>query len=135
MNHVGKQVKTVTTHTLLIAGSEARASAGPHERPHLSPRGDPAPKENGKGQPIDKDGSATSLRADGEVWRCDQLSAGAGTGPLVERWRDREEQHCRKSWLKKSMAATGIPGAKGWSGSFAKIKSSSALKKSGGCDG
>lgn len=76
MNHVGKQVKTVTTHTLLIAGSEARASAGPHERPHLSPRGDPAPKENGKGQPIDKDGSATSLRADGEVWRCDQGLSG-----------------------------------------------------------
>ena len=95
MNHVGKQVETVTTHTLLIAGSEARASAGPHERPHLSPRGDPAPKENGKGRPIDKDGSTASLRADGEVWRCDQLSAGAGTGPLVERWRDREEQHCR----------------------------------------
>jgi hypothetical protein len=28
MNHVGKQVETVATHTLLIAGSEARASAG-----------------------------------------------------------------------------------------------------------
>ena len=34
-----------------------------------------------------------------------------------------------------SMVATGIPGAKDWSGNFAKIKSSSALKKSGGCDG
>jgi hypothetical protein len=83
MNHFGKQVETVTTQTLLIAGSEARGSAGRHERPLLSPRGDHAPKEKGKGQPIDKDwfdgflkelterfgGSTSFLRAPGQgLW-------------------------------------------------------------------
>jgi hypothetical protein len=33
------------------------------------------------------------------------------------------------------MAANGILGAKGWRGRFSRMKSSSALKKSGGCDG
>jgi hypothetical protein len=63
MNHFGKQVESVTTHTLLIAGSEACGSAGPHKRPHLSPRGDPAPKENGMEQPIDKDWFDGSLKS------------------------------------------------------------------------
>ena len=40
-----------------------------------------------------------------------------------------------KPWWKSSMAANGILGAKGWRGRFSRMKSSSALKKSGGCDG
>jgi hypothetical protein len=40
---------------------------------------------------------------------------------------------CAGQFPEGSMAATS--GAKDWSGNFAKIKSSSVLKKSGGCDG
>ena len=95
------------------------------------------PKETGKGQPIDKDwfdgflkelterfGGATSfLRAPGQgLWQ-----SGGGT--------EKDSIAVVEVMVEEIDAATGSPCAKGWSASSPRMRSSSAPKKSGGCDG
>ena len=127
MNHFGKQVETVNTHTLLIAGSEACAAPGlmsvriSHLLEILLPKG-------GKGQPIDKDWFDGFLKELTERF-------GGATSFLRAPGQRRTALPWSKSWWKKSTAATGSPCAKGWSASSPRMRLSFAPKKSGGCDG